>query len=161
MTKIHIRLGEIEVEYEGEADFLSSGLTTLLEQLHELSARVSKERGSAKTHVEPKPREVGTTALPMTTKTVAQKLSAKSGSELALAAGAQLGILQGQHTFKRSEIQKQMESATGIYTPNMASNLTKSLNRLVKNRKMVEAEAGVYALTPDTEGELRTKLGIS
>jgi hypothetical protein len=83
-AKIRIKLGQIEVEYQGEAEFLKNDLTDMLTALVDLQkqapAVLSENSGSSG----------GATAnlKKMTAGTIARKLNLSSGSDLTLAAAA-------------------------------------------------------------------------
>jgi hypothetical protein len=98
-------------------------------------------------------------AMPPTTKTIATKLSAASGTDVARAAIAHLGIIKAMATFSRADILTEMRGATGFYRKSMSNNLTKSLSSLIADQTINENGSDVYALTPVAEKKLRQDLG--
>lgn len=154
-AKIRIRVGIIELEYDGDSAFLENDLLEMVRELQKVvpaawqqeSQTGSSSRGPA-----------GTQSL--TTKSIATKLAAKSGSDLAEAAVAHLAIISEKPTFKRSEINDAMKSAAGFYKSTMTNNLSSIIKALLNNDTLVETSTDTYALTPGAEGKLKGRLGI-
>jgi hypothetical protein len=96
----------------------------------------------------------------MTTASVAARLDAKKGPEVAKAAIANLAFVKGLSKLRRAEILEEMKNATGRYKQSMASNLSAILRSLISDNVIIEAEREVYALTPNGETELRSALEI-
>lgn len=156
VTKVKIKLGAIEVDYEGEPEFLTSGFYELLNRLQDLSSKIPQQppAGHPGGHAPPG------APLQMTVKTIATKLNASSGSDLALAAMCSLHFGKSMPKYKRGEVLTEMKAATGIYKPSMSKNLSHHLRSLLNDGKIVEAEPEVYALTPATETPLRQQLAV-
>lgn len=93
-------------------------------------------------------------AISGTTKTIAAKLGATTGKELIVAAAAQLTFVAQKHTFTRNEILESMKSATGYFKITYSNNLTKYLNGLVDEQKLIETAANEFALKEDYRNEL-------
>lgn len=158
-SKLRIKMGPIEVEYEGSEDFLKQELPELLQAVTTLY----KDSGIA--DIQPNPATgtgAGAGARPAgpqgTTNTYAAKLGGGSGTELALAAAARLRLGLGVQSFSRSKLLEEMRAATSYYKKNYSSNLTKIISTLVTSQKLIEAATGTYSLHATTENELRAKL---
>jgi len=155
-AKIRIKVGSIEIDYEGDETFLKGDLLKVVQDLQKVApaapfTSVKSANGESKS----------TAGAPsLTTKSIATALGAKSGSDLAEAAVAHLAIIKGMTTFKRAEINDAMKSASGIYNANMTANLTKILHTLLNQKTIVETAADTYSLTPDAEAKLKGQLGI-
>ena len=157
-TRIRIKVGDVELDYEGEANFeeAETGLLKLVEKLQALSANLPRQLAA-----KPNPADGGKPAVQqLTTRNIAVKLDAKTGPDLARAAIAQLWFVQQNHKMKRGEIHDQMKTADGVYKPNMAGNLTKTINGLVADGIIIECETEVYALPPGSEETLRQSIGV-
>lgn len=157
-VKIQIKAGSFEINYEGEGDFLKDEVFPIIAELQKI------EPISAPPHAKPLHQEghAGTHSSQhsLTTKSIATKLNAKSGSEVAEAAVAHLAIIRGMATFKRSDINDAMKSAAGIYKSNMSSNLSKIVQTLLNQEVLVETGTDIYALTPKAEAGLKGRLEI-
>lgn len=162
-SKIRIKLGAIEVEYEGSEAFLKEELPALLSAVSELhqkaGASITRSELTSLPAEAPTEAQQGQgTAIQMTTAAIASRLQAKSGSELVMAAAAHLSLAQGLKTFSRKRLTEEMKSATSVYRETYVSNLSKSLRTLLKDNKLNEPSRDVYALTHAAEQELRNRL---
>ncbi len=143
-SKIKIKLGPVEVEYEGSEEFLKKELPDLLYAISKLykesgipgfgpeSEEQSGTRGG---------KVVGTTG------TIAAKLSVKSGTDLAIAAATRLILGMGRASFTRDQLLTEMKTASSYYKKNYSNNLSKILNQLVKSEKFVETAKDTYSLS--------------
>lgn len=152
--KIRIKLGEIEIEYEGDEQYLKNDLNSLLDKIGEFTdkhnIRAVKEPTKANTQGINTPGVIkGTTA------TIGAKLGASTGPDLIIAAAAKLTFVDGKATFGRKEILASMKEATGVYKKTYLDNLTGYLARVVQQQKLVQISADSYAL----EQELKKSLG--
>ncbi|EDM82228.1 hypothetical protein LMED105_14480 [Limnobacter sp. MED105] len=155
-SKLRIKMGPIEVEYEGSEDFLKQELPELLQALTTLykdsgisDAQPASAPG-AKANATPGPQG--------TTNTYAAALGGGTGTELALAAGARLRIGMGAETFTRAKLLEEMKSASSYYKKSYSGNLSNIIGTLVTNQKFIEAAKDTYSLHATTENELRTRL---
>ncbi len=155
-AKIRIKAVGIEVDYEGDSTFLKNDLLEMLRELQKLAPATANQGGNLSSTNGQLPAG----AQSLTTKSIATKLSAKSGSEVAEAAVAHLAIIKGMSTFKRSEINDAMKSAAGIYKANMTSNLSKIIQTLLSQNTLVETGTDTYAMTPEAETKLKGQLSI-
>ncbi len=160
-TKFHIKMGLVEVDYDGSEEFLKAELPALLTAVSDLykQSGLHKKKDhfdNGEDTMEEDDLENGS-ELKMSTTTIAGKINARSGSELAFAAGLRLGIVLTQATFTRKAILKEMQSATGFYKASYGANLSKSLVTLV-NDKFNQQSKGVYALVPSVKKEFQKKL---
>jgi len=150
-SKIKIKFGAIEVEYEGSETFLKEELPRLLAAVSDLYSKSKGALGS--TEAEPVPvasaSQASTTQkkIESTTGSLAAKLKVKSGPDLVLAAAARLSFVLGLTTFSRQKLIDEMKTASAYYKSSYLSNLTQSLNNLVKEGKLNEPRQGNYALT--------------
>lgn len=148
-AKIRIKMGQVEVEYEGPEDFLRAELKDLLSGVMELH----RERGgnepsdinSGADQEGQKPNDgsdyIGTT------NTFAAKLGVKSGPDLIIAAMAQKTLVGKKEKVTRTELLQEMHTATSYYKKSYSANLTKNLKSLVTSDKLREVAADTYALS--------------
>lgn len=155
-SKIRIKLGPIEVEYEGSETFLKEELPQLLSAVSELYSRSNIPKDVNPDGNPPASPSGGT--LQGTTGTIAAKLTVKQGPDLILAAAARLHFVVGKQTFSRQEIIDEMKSATAYYKKTYLSNLTGYLNNLMKDGKLLEPSSGTYSLSASTQTDLKARL---
>ncbi len=146
-SRIRIKLGEMEIEYDGEEQFIKEELHGMVSKYAELYKEYCKVIGQK---AEENNKGVGSKgnnpSISGTTKTIAAKLDVKSGPDLILAAAAQLTFVANKGTFSRQEIIDAMKAATGHYKKSYLSNLTQYLDQVVKDQKLVETATDQYAL---------------
>lgn len=158
-SKIKIRIGAIELEYEGSEEFLKQELPDLLEavvKLHDKSGVVTQNgqpagQGSGGNSNHNKPLE-------MTTAAIATKIGGRSGPELAFAACARLGFVAAKDRFSRKEILNEMKNASSFYKKSYNSNLTSILNGLMSADKITEPATEMYSLTQTSKDTLASNL---
>jgi hypothetical protein len=163
-ARVRIKAGLVEFEYEGETELGVSDIKDLFSHIETLfKVPFLAEGGEAHTPAAPAHSDsengVPSTSGPkLHVNSVAQKLKAKSGSEVAAAAAATLQICEGKQTFTRTELLDTMKKATMHYNANMAGNLTKILGTLVGS-KFNQISDGVYSLTSQEYQKLAVQLG--
>jgi hypothetical protein len=158
-AKIRIKIGAIEIEYEGKASFLQHELLNLVQNLVRFYA---EHKAAIPVDAPPdKPEKSGSNGssaqLDHSTNTIAGHLGAASGPDLAIAAAARLTFVKKQDKFTRKDIDTEMKSATTYYSKNMSSNLSSSLNTLVKGKRLNQIEKDVYALSANEKVTLEVK----
>lgn len=162
VSKIRIKLGDIEVDFEGSEEYVRDDLPSLLELICTYSMPV--ENGSeADMDVEeaeelPANPDPTKQKVQMTTNTIAAKLYVKSGSDLVLATCAHLCLVKGADMFERKNILAEMQTASNYYRQTYSKNLSKSLSSLVKDNKLIERSKDKYALTANTKKDMEAIL---
>lgn len=159
-SKLRIRIGEVEIDYEGTEEFLKRELPQLLKtamELHKASGAASasgavKDGGSGSSAGKGR---VGS----LTTGSIAATLGAKSGSELLTAAAAHLALVKDTEPFTRKQLLTEMQSATSYYKSSYSPNLTKYIKTaLQKGGPLSETSRNHYALTAAARADLEMKL---
>ena len=192
-TRIRVRKGDTEVEYEGSEQFLKTELASLLEAASTFPAGSGsrarpvagaaspagtssrKTAGRKRTAAEAPPgRTVGAktraaagpaggsasggpgTSAPAASPTadIARRIGCKHGTDLVLAASAQLNLGAGQRSFSRAALLGEMKTAREYYEPVYGKNLSRYLRNLIKERQLNEPRPGSYALTATARREL-------
>jgi hypothetical protein len=155
MSKIKLRIGQIEVEYEGSEQFLKAELPALLKAVAALHQAAGQQ--PAMTNLG---GSGGGPALPFlsSTSTVASKLGCRKGTDLVLAAATYLAMGANKPSFTRSEINDQIKSASTYYKSTYTDNLTSYLNTLVKDNKLLHVSGSTYSLHADVLTDMRTRL---
>jgi len=160
-SKIRIKMGPVEVEYEGSEDFLRDELLGFVERVSDIykgsdfiaitpEVKPPPVEGSKES---PKPAKVQGTM-----KSIASKLGCDSGPDLVIAASAYLTFVENQETFARKDILQNMKSATGYFRPSYSNNLTQYLRSAIDADKLVEIRDKTYTLSPQTRKELEEQL---
>ena len=191
-TRIRVRKGDTEVEYEGSEQFLKTELASLLQAASTFPAGpVGRSRPAAagvaspgrtssrKTSGGGAGRKKGstrktsataessgpaagtasagaeaTTPAVSPTADIADRIGCKHGTDLVLAASAQLNLGAGQRSFSRAALLGEMKSAGKYYKPVFGKNLSRYLRNLIKERQLHEPRAGSYALTAPARREM-------
>ncbi len=96
-SKIRIKLGPIEVEYEGSESFLKQELPAFIKTVTELSKSVAvvTDRDEGKLDAE---------KLQLSTTSIATKISCSSGPDLVLASAAHLTLVKKTEVFSRKQL---------------------------------------------------------
>jgi hypothetical protein len=156
-SKIRIKVGTTEIEFEGSEDYMRDELPGLVELLNEI-APATENGEEEEAEILPESVDQSKKKLQMTTNTIATKMDAKSGADLALAACAHLCLVKGQDSYKRSNILGEMKLATNVYKKTYSNNLSSSLKTLVKNSKLLETAEDTYALDAKEKQRLEAML---
>lgn len=162
-TKVKIKIGSVEVEFEGSEEFLKSELIKLATSVSELSKESGMVTPPGK--IESSNQEKGKIA-PEKTKIqwsigyMASKLNCNTCSCLIKAACAHITFVAKQPSFTRKEIHDQMKKAKNHYKVNYSKNLSYYLKTLLDNDELNESVSNTYALTQKCRKELETQLGI-
>jgi hypothetical protein len=165
-AKIRIKAGPVEFEYEGETELGLADIKDLfthIETLFKVPVLAEGGQGHA-AQAAPAGNGAATGAvapLPPAQKlhinSIATKLQAKTGADVALAAAAALQVFDQKETFTRPELLDMMKKATMHYKDNMSGNLTSIIKSLL-GPKLNQISDGVYSLTHDAYQDLVSKL---
>lgn len=160
-TKVRIKAGPVEFEYEGDTGLGVADIKDLFSHIETLfKVPVFAESGETHAPAQQSNGEQGSTnnqGQKLHVNSVAKKLVAKTGPQLAEAAAAALQIYDGKPTFTRGELLETMKKATMHYKDSMAGNLTKILVTLV-GTKFNQVSDGVYSLSAETYQDLESRL---
>jgi hypothetical protein len=157
-AKIRIKMGPIEIDFEGSEEFLKEELPSLLTAVSELHRNSESEeagtdaQGSAGSG-NPQPQGPG-----LSVTTIAAKLGVKTGPDLVIATAAKL-TRAGVSSIPRQTLLEEMKQATGYYKTTHRSNLSNILISLVKEGKLQETQKDTYTLSAATKTEVEAKLG--
>jgi hypothetical protein len=160
-SKLRIKMGRLEFEYEGEADFSQEQIKDLFSHMEGLSkvAGISLDVPATENHGDDGDDgdDASSDLEGMHTETIAALLKVKSASELALAAAVHF-LKGGKKVFTRIELLGAMKSATSYYNENMAGNHSKTMTTLTTNRSFNRIGNGSYSLTSANQSELERKI---
>jgi len=154
-AKIRFKIGEMDVEYEGEQAFLEEGLVALVEK----ASKIYQENQPVKSAAGSAPAFNGQSgSLKLGMNSVAAKLGVKTGPDLTIAAAASLTLVKGQDKFSRKDLTNEMRAASSYFKENMVGNLTKILSGLVKDGRLNDVGSDSFALSAQEISSLEAKL---
>jgi len=164
-SKIRIKNGTMEVEYEGTDEFIKNDLIKLVSSISELPKKtdqppqgeglITPKGASQKDEKSKSAKSLGTTA------NIAALLNCKKGPDLIIAACAHLTFVEGKSSFSRQEIIDQMKPASPYFKTGYIDNLSNYLNSLIKAKTLNEVSKGVYNLSADAQKDLKGRLATS
>jgi hypothetical protein len=162
-AKIKITVGTIEVEYEGDPSYLSEGLTDLIKNVAELHKDLPVSNGvgleSSKSQVAVSAPSVdGGSSIQLTTASIAARMDAKTGPELAICAMAHLELVKGLQSYERKAILDEMKTAPSYYKSSMSGNHSSNLSSLVKGQRVNEVGTGKYCLSASERKKIEAAL---
>ncbi|SEV99921.1 hypothetical protein SAMN05444851_0778 [Aliiroseovarius sediminilitoris] len=149
-SKISLKLGALDIQFEGSEEFIAESLVAIVEQfvgldLPDIAVGVGGAVNTFGSGVIS--QEVASPVQSKLSATdFAVKMSVKSGSDLVMAAAAYLYHTRGMEEFRRSDILSAMKEAKGFYKTSMGSNLSKSLETLVKSSRLQTPSSDTYTL---------------
>ena len=159
-SRVRIKAGPVEFEYDGEMTWSIDNIKDMFSHIETLfkvpvlseidHASTGSKPDSAKKDSNEKKQKLHVTS-------VATKLKAKTGPELAVAAAATLQIYDGKQSFSRVELSDTMKSATMHYKISMLGNLTKIIGSLI-GKEFNQISEGVYSLTAAEYDRLANEL---
>lgn len=163
-SKVSIKLGSIEINFEGSETFLKDELPELLAAV----AKLYRETGLAESARSALTKEAvsNNQNSPLgnsqgegfaTVSSIAAKLGCDSGPDLILAALLRL-THAGNQSVSRKMLNEEMKAATGFYKTTYTSNLSASLTNLVKSDAVREVAKDTYTLSVKKREELESKL---
>ena len=113
ITKFRLAIGDFQVDYEGPESFLREGIHDLIERLvdhygnHGASTPAPDEpihdENDSNTHTDGD-MQIDSPRIDLSVSTIATRIRAKTGPELAIAAAAHLTLVQSKDRFSRQEI---------------------------------------------------------
>lgn len=100
----------------------------------------------------------GASGMDLSTDTIANVLGAKSGTDLIIAAAANLYFVKGKQKFSRQELTAEMRTAPAHYKETFLNNLSKYLIGLTRVDRLRLVAPDTYAISSKVRQELEAKL---
>lgn len=157
-SKIKIKMGAIEIEYEGSEAFLKEELPSLLKAVSDLYQSSGPFVDAGNATIEPASSSSGIKKIQGTTATLAAKLGGGSGPDLTMSAAARLTFVLGKEKFHRKDLLEEIKSASSYYKNTYMSNFSSLLNSLVKTGKLMEPSKDNYSLSADSLKSIEAQL---
>jgi hypothetical protein len=160
-AKLKIRAGTVEFELETDTSLTLEEIKSLLHEVEGLSpASASALGGSGGANDNgdgQNSKKSGGDSFKLHIGSIAAKLGAKSGADLAKAAAAQLQLSEEKETFTRQELLLTMKKAPKFYKTTMSKNLSAIIGGLIPET-LNQVGEGVYCLTAEAYSALESAL---
>jgi hypothetical protein len=156
--KLRIRVGAVEIDYEGASEFLTAEMPGLLNAVLDVHLAPGAFQANSESLLGTQVATVQGAKQKASTSTFAAAIGAKRGSDLALAAAAAL-VLGGKDSFSRAELLTAMQTAKAYYKASFRSNLSNYLSTLVKSRDLLDHGNEMFGLRDEKRLELENRLG--
>ena len=138
-NRVHLslKLRDIQIEFEGTEKFLKSDLSRTMENLMKFfETHKSTIEAHQRVDVEEKSKRTEQLSrADFSVSTIASRIGATTAGDLAIAAAAQLVIVQEMEKFSRKELLEAMRSDSSRFKTAMSSNLSKTLSSLVSGNR--------------------------
>jgi len=161
--KIRMKVGDVEIEYQGPEDYLRKGIAEIAAATDALRGKGFPPSEVALEEETPEVEEISPTPerqpLPMSVSSIAETLQCSSGHDLVVAACASLTLVKHEDVFTREQIRLEMKDAGRYYKDNYRKSLSKYLNTLVRNGVLLEVDDGTYSIPAGTLAQLEDMLG--
>lgn len=151
MSRIRARLGDLEIEYDGSQEYIAKGLLAFAKEFLASFDAAPKVAARSETSIKRQTTNLSTSS-------IAQKLGVKTGPELAIAAAAQLILVQKKDAFSHSELLAEMRAAKMFYKKSFHSNLGQTLKTLVSAGRLNHIGGDDYSLSAKETSDLGAKL---
>jgi hypothetical protein len=157
-AKIRIKLGSIEIDYDGPSEFLDSKLAELVATVVELqSSSDVLDDDAGNTDGSMTGQAAGGHANADTSvSTIARRLNVASSRDLLNAAAYTLSLTKP--SFARKELLAQMRNAQSYWKASYAGNLTKDFKRAVKAGELNHVGGTTYSLPHPRKTEVERQL---
>lgn len=159
MVKIRLKIGQVEVEYEGDFSLLkdSSNLIEVVSEFYEKHIATLPNHISLDHSKDIDPLKVDR-EFDFSINTIAGHLNAKDGKDLVMATATYLTFIEKKDVFARKEILDKMKEAPSYYKDSMSKNLTNSLKSLMEKNCLNQNKKGFYCLSQKEKEDMKTKL---
>lgn len=148
-AKLRIKTKGIEIEWEGEVEFLKSEVPDLIASIIQAIGSGSPEEEEESDEGAANAFNGASASSRFTTASAAAKLQARSAPELFKAALLKLQS-DGVEPASRAQIHDEMKRAPRVYRPTMRGNLSKTIAGLMDQGEINEPSTGnfVYPIRP-------------
>ncbi|MGO4572976.1 hypothetical protein [Microvirga sp. 2TAF3] len=162
-AKVRIKAGSIEFEYEGQTELSIDDIKELFSHIETLFSAPSILPNSTDTaDATDDTQDTGSfsktfNGTKLHVNSIAAKIDAKTGPDLAIAAAAYLQFIEGKESFSRRELLNTMQEAKKYYRVSMSKNLTKHIDSLIGS-KFNQVGQDQYSLSSSEHNKLEAKL---
>jgi hypothetical protein len=146
-AKLRIKTKGIEIEWEGEVEFLKSEVPDLIASIIAAIGDGSPEESQESADGEPNANNGPSPSTKFTTASAAAKLQVRSGPDLFKVALLKLQMSDGIEPAARVQIHNEMKLAHRVYKPSMRTNLSQTVSKLLGQGEINEPSTGNYSLS--------------
>ena len=159
MTKLVLKCGDIEVDYEGTEDFLKQELPLLIKAVAELRGRGSSDQTGSGNNGNTGGAGAGSggASTLLSVSTIAQKLGVKNGPELIMSAALSY-VNGGAETFTKKQLRDRIKDAKTYFKSSYASNFDNYVATLVKKGRLNHTTGDNYAVPANELGLLNGRI---
>jgi len=162
-SKLRVKLGRMELEFEGSEEFIKQELMTVLTQFKTLGVTANAlDEGDDSGRGASIAADESKTGKPIdgtiTTSTIAAKLKVSSGPDLVIAALARLCLVAGGARASRKQLVSEMKGATAYYRESYRSNLSAALKTLITSQRVNDLGSNHYSLSATERASLEKQL---
>jgi len=157
-SKIHIKLGALEISYEGNEAYLKSELPKLVEKMASIEV-TQVENLPAPKQQQKQPAGINSESINLSMESIASKTNVKTGTDLAFAACVYLRLVEEKETFTRADILGSMKKATSYCSNSHTKNLSISIKTLIGDKRLIQRSNGSYALSATAIKRAKSSLG--
>lgn len=157
-AKLRIKAKGIEIEWEGDAEFLKSELPDLIASIIEAIGDGSSEELQENSGGESNASGDPSSSIKFTTASAAAKLQVRSGPELFKVALLKLQMSDGVEPAARAQIHSEMKMAHRVYKPSMRTNLSHTITKLLGQGEVNEPSTGKYSLSHSAYEQLAERI---
>lgn len=157
-ARIRVKVGQIEIEYEGDPAFLKTDFIETMKEVVELREKHPTAGLASPTAPSVVP-VIGNTTL--TTDTIATILKAEKGADLVMSAAARLHFAMAKLQFTRQEIIDEMRTAPGYFKESYVANLSNYLNTLTKADRLRLTGTDTYSISVKEKAALEAKIALA
>lgn len=143
--KLRIKAKGIEIDWEGNVEFLSKELPKLISSIVESLGALPADDAADEPAADKPKRSLKTGTF--TTSHLAARTSAQSAPELFKVALAKLQLSDGMDVASRKQILTEMRTATRVFKTTMVGNLSKAIRTLQGSGEINEPSPGNFSLT--------------
>jgi hypothetical protein len=159
--KIKIKMGAVEIEYEGSSDFLKQEMFDLVEavsKLHNSSVNFGSDDLTLADGSKNNTANISGGKIEGSCNEIAKKLGANGGPDLIFAAAAKLYFVDEKERFSADQIRAEMNSASNYVNTAMKSNFNKNLKSIVRKDRLKDLGSNNYSLSAAEIDEVRAKI---
>lgn len=154
-ARIRIRIGSLELEYEGPKDFLPKTMSQALAEFRQVAQDPAMKLDQDEEDRKPPPGGGGASS----TSAIARKLGCGSGRDLLKAACVKLQVVDSKGECQRKDILAEMRTAKTYYKKSYQNNLSSYLERMVKDGELNEVGTDSYCMPEELAASLREQIG--